>query len=56
MIEECIKVADTWRNYFNNFDICIDFNNIDKNKYKNFYDFDHFYDSKCNSDKVILCC
>ena len=53
MIEECIKVANTWRNYFNNFDICIDFNNIDKNKYKNFYDFDHFYDSKCNS--MLFC-
>ena len=53
MIEECIKMANLWINHFNNFDICIDFNNIDKHKHIKFYDFDHFY--RAQRDSILFC-
>ena len=35
-----------WKNYFKNFDICLDFNSIEKKLEKNiteFHSYDHFY-------------
>ena len=52
IIEECIKLAETWEEYFQDYNICLDFNNIEK-KYNKFNDFESFYYSK---EKSILFC
>ena len=38
--------------YFIDYDICIDFNNINNNKY-DFYDFEHFMKKQRNS--ILFC-
>ena len=54
MIEECLKVAKKWKPYFVDFDICMDFNNINKHTTdEEIYDYEHFYDS---SGKALLFC
>ena len=56
IIEECIKNAKKWKNYFKEYDICLDFNNIEKKIEKNIKEFntyDHFYNLK---EKGILFC
>jgi len=60
VIEECIKLANTWYEYFNEYKICLDFNNMDSklNKYcKNtkytFYDYNTFYEQETNS--ILFC-
>ena len=59
MIDECIMVAQKWKKYFLDFDLCMDFNDTAKlkqlndNKDTNFKDFSYFYHSK---NKSILFC
>lgn len=54
MIDECLKIAKKWKPYFSKFDICMDFNNINKHTTdKDIYDYDHFYQSL---GKSILFC
>lgn len=50
MIQECIDTAELWKDLFHDYDICMDFNNIAKNKY---YDYEHFYNK---IEKSILFC
>ena len=50
MIDECIILATKWKHYFKDYTICCDFNNIKKNKFKNYND---FYNSK---EKALLFC
>ena len=59
MIDECINVAQKWKEYFSDFDLCMDFNDTAKLKQLNnndegdFKDFSYFYHSK---HKSILFC
>ena len=53
IIDECIKIANQWKEYFEDYDLCIDFNNIEKYKEHNFKDFQYFYNS---IEKSILFC
>ena len=50
MIDECIILATKWEHYFKDYTICCDFNNIKKNKFKNY---NNFYNSK---EKALLFC
>ena len=60
VIEECIKLANYWYEYFKEFKICLDFNNMDSklnkycsNKDYNFYCYNTFYNSKENC--ILFC-
>ena len=53
MIEECIKIGLNWKEYFNDYKVCIDFCNIDSKKYNMFGNYDDFYNSAGNS--ILFC-
>lgn len=53
IIDECIKLANLWKNHFKDFNICIDFNNKDKYNIYNFNDFETFYNNDYNS--LLFC-
>ena len=52
IIDECIKTATLWKSHFEDYNICLDFNNMDKKKY-NFNNYEHFYKSKSKS--ILFC-
>lgn len=62
IIEECIKAANKWKEHFQDFDFCLDFNNIDKNlneknnKQKNLNNFKTYQDFYEAEKKTILFC
>ena len=54
MIEECLKTAEKWKPYFQDYTICMDFNQIEKHTSNTEYlDYEHFYHS---SGKSLLFC
>ena len=53
IIEECLNIANQWRDYFKNYQICLDFNNIDRTQYQCFGDFNDFYRAENNS--ILFC-
>ena len=56
MIEECIKTANRWEAYFQDFELCLDFNNMETHQKANncnFKNFDHFYQS--NGKSILFC-
>ena len=55
IIKECIKLAKSWSKCFQNYDICLDFNNIQKYKEEDldFKDYNHFHNSINNS--ILFC-
>ena len=53
IIEECLNIANQWRNYFKNYKIFLDFNNIDRTQYQCFGDFNDFYCAESNS--ILFC-
>ena len=53
MIKECLQVAEDWKEYFSDFSICVDFNDIKKMRMSNYRDFNYFYQSP---GKSILFC
>ena len=52
IIEECLNIANQWRNYFKNYKICSNFNNIDRTQYQCFGDFNDFY---CAESSILFC-
>ena len=51
-MKNVLNSLETWEEYFQDYNICLDFNNIEK-KYNKFNDFESFYYSK---EKSILFC
>jgi len=51
VIEECIKLANLWVQYFKNFKICLDYNNIKLND--KFHNFEYFYNLENNG--ILFC-
>ena len=52
MIDECKGLADKWSKYFPKFDICLDFNNINKHNSK-YESYNHFYE--CKNNAILFC-
>ena len=53
MIEECINIADNWRQYFPDYKLCIDFCNIDKKKFNYYLNYNDFYNTTNNT--ILFC-
>jgi len=55
IIDECLALVDSWSEYFQDYDLCIDFNSINRNsdKVKNYKDYEYFYNTKSKS--IMFC-
>ena len=53
IIDECIKQAKLWSNYFIGYDICIDFTNISNKNISNYKNYEHFYN--CDREALLFC-
>ena len=53
MVEECIKISEEWANYFKDYMLCIDFNNIEDYLTGDLHTFQDFY--KAKSYAILFC-